>query len=274
LEFTYIKDFLYSRFWWAQNESPPVIICPYVHAWEAPDIKHRFGLDEPHGKKLDFFLWQDLKGIGPERAFEYCWNQFPDKDIIIMHSDMAPMPDDKANAWYDALLRFRKNLPRAGMIACNLFYPRQVGSEAPRVQCAGGTFAGGQIGYIHGLVSDSGDSQGMVSKSTLERVRPVDWVTFGGVLIRRRVINECGPIDRRYEWAYVMDVDYCFEARSRGYQLFQVPVYLQHEGSRTTQTVSNDKPELLASHRRNFELFYDKWGSSPIIKRGRPLSLL
>jgi GT2 family glycosyltransferase len=72
-------------------------------------------------------------------------------------------------------------------------------------------------------------------------VRAVDRVTFGGVLIRRKAVDECGPIDGRYEWAYVMDVDYCFKGRSGGYQLFQVPVYLQHEGSRTTQTASNGK---------------------------------
>jgi hypothetical protein len=80
-------------------------------------------------------MWQDTNKIGPERAFEHCWNQFPDSDIIIIHSDMAPMPEDKTNGWYDALLEYRKALPQAGMIGCNLFFPRSGTGDKPGSVC-------------------------------------------------------------------------------------------------------------------------------------------
>ena len=231
-------------------KTSPVIICPYLHGHEAVEIAAKFGLDRPHGRKLDFFLWQDTRGLGPERAYEHCWQQFPERDIVILHSDMAPMPDDASNRWYDMLLHYRNKLPRAGMLACNLFYPASRPGESRRVQCAGGTFREGQIGHLAG--ED-------VPDVTLRTVRAVDWVTFGGVLIRRELIRACGPFDDRYRWAYVMDVDYCFEARLRGFHLFQVPVALQHEENRTTRALWEASPQLRDQITRNYELFYDKW---------------
>jgi len=239
---------------------PPVIICPYVRAHEAAEISAKFGLAKPHGRKMKFFLWRDTSRLGPERAFQQCWDEFPDRDIVILHSDMAPMPDDKSNRWYDALLHYRNSLPRAGMLACNLFYPRATPDEPWRVQCAGGTFREGQIGHMYGAVQKDTDGavEGVLD-SALRTVRAVDWVTFGGVLIRREVIRACGPIDGRYRWAYVMDVDYCFEARLRGFRLFQVPVSLQHEEHGTTRAAWEEDPNLRDYMAGNFDLFYEKW---------------
>jgi GT2 family glycosyltransferase len=93
----------------------------------------------------------------------------------------------------------------------------------------------------------------------LRKVRNVNWVTFGGILIRREVIRACGPFDLRYRWAYVMDVDYCFEARLRGFRLFQVPVSLLHEESQTTRPIWEADPKLLDCMARNIDLFYEKW---------------
>jgi hypothetical protein len=243
-----------------RKTSPPVIICPYVYPSEAIEIRAKFALDQPHGRQLEFFLWQDVDRIGPEHAFEACWERFPERDIIIVHSDMAPIPDDKSNEWYDALLHYRSTLPKAGMIACNLFFPRSCSGEPLRVQCAGGTFRNGQINHLHGPVIDDPHKAGEgVPRQALQQTRVVEWVTFAGVLIRREVIRACGSFDRRYRWAYVMDVDYCFEARLRGYHLFQVPVSLQHEESRTTKPVLERDPTLWNEISRNFELFSEKW---------------
>jgi hypothetical protein len=238
----------------------PVIICPYVQSNEVDEIAAKFGLKEARGRKLKFFLWQDTAKIGPEHAFEHCWNLFPDRDIIIIHSDMAPMPEDRSNRWYDELLEYRASLPNAGMIGCNLFYPRFEPGERLSVQCAGGTFESGKIGHIVGPVCSADDpaAEG-IREETLQAVRMVDWVTFGGILIRRELLNACGRFDRRYKWAYVMDVDYCFEARLRGFRLFQVPIQLQHEENRTTLKVVKDSHELHRHILKNSELFYEKW---------------
>jgi beta-1,4-mannosyl-glycoprotein beta-1,4-N-acetylglucosaminyltransferase len=236
---------------------PPVIICPYIHSHEASEISAKFGLGRRHGRKIEFFLWQDTNRLGPERAFQHCWDQFPDRDIVVLHSDMAPMPNDQSNRWYDQLLQYRDRLPNAGLLACNLYYPRTTPDEPWRVQCAGGTFREGKIGHLHGGIQE--DKLEGISDVALRTVRAVDWVTFGGVLIRREVIQACGPFDGRYRWAYVMDVDYCFEARLRGFRAFQIPVSLQHEENRTTRVLWETDSRLRDQMVGNFALFYEKW---------------
>lgn len=236
----------------------PIIICPYLYDHEKLEIEQKFFLSNINGKHLEFFFWQDKMLIGPELAFEFCWSQFPDRDIIIIHSDMAPLQEDSNNSWFDQLLHFREMLPYAGIIGCNLFYPRPSQLNPIVVQCAGGTFIDGRIGHLHGPVSHKLGSEG-IAASTLNQIRKVPWATFGGVLIRRSVIDTCGNFDRRYNWAYVRDVDYCFEARMRGFQVFQVPVSLLHEESRTTRSLMLANSKLGAQAANNLEIFYEKW---------------
>lgn len=233
----------------------PVVVCPYLYDHEAAEVRFKFGLDESSARHVEFYLWHDKERIGPEFAFEHCWNQFPNRDIIIVHSDMAPNTGDPAMEWYDQLVSYGTDVPAAGMIACNLYYPEPTPNGAVRVQCAGGTFANGKIDYLRGTL----DEPGGISSELLKQVRHVDWVTFGGVLIRREAIRACGPFDRRYKWAYVMDVDYCFEARLRGFQIMQVPVPLQHEENRTTRSLWEKKPELRDHIEQNMRRFYAKW---------------
>jgi GT2 family glycosyltransferase len=61
------------------------------------------------------------------------------------------------------------------------------------------------------------------------------------------------------KWAYVMDVDFSFEARLRGFRLFQVPVSLQHEESRSTRAMWEQQSELKDYISHNLDRFYEKW---------------
>jgi hypothetical protein len=234
---------------------PPVVICPYLYCHEESEIRLKFGLDTRESRHIEFFLWHDAEGVGPELAFEHCWDRFPDRDIIIIHSDMAPMAEEPATQWYDALVGFGAANPAAGILGCNLYHTEATANGSPNVQSAGGTFVDGRIDQIRGPLNEPGG----LSRQLLDQVRIVDWTTFGGVLVRREVIRACGHFDRRYKWAYVMDVDYCFEARLRGFQIVQVPASLQHEESRTTRSLMKQNPDLESSVRMNFERFYAKW---------------
>ncbi len=242
----------------AQIERPPIIICPHLFDHEPEEIRKKFCLDSDECQHMEIFFWQDTNRIGPERAYEHCWNAFPDRDVIIIHSDMSPLESQRPSHWYDELCRFRTQIPAAGMIACNLLYPQTSPNEPIRVQCAGGIFDDAAISHLHGDLVSSAGKPG-VAKFLLDQIRVVDWVTFGGVLIRRELINACGSFDSRYEWAYIMDVDYCFEARLRGFLLVHVPVTLVHEESRTTRFVTLEAPELWKNAEKNSERFYAKW---------------
>ena len=240
----------------------PVIVCPYVFDADLDEVRLAFRLDEPAGSRLPFFFWKDEKLVGPEIAYERCWMEFPDRDVIIMHTDMKPMPDDQTNRWYDSLLDHARSIPDAGMLACNLLYPIRSADGTWLVQCAGGYFQDRKIHHIGGGV-DVGEKvihdTAVPLTEDIEKVRRVGWVTFGGVYIRREVLDACGPVDRRYRWAYVMDVDYSLEARSRGYDLYQVPVNLLHFESRTLKRLNWMTPDNIAQLNENYRLFYEKW---------------
>jgi Glycosyltransferase family 17 len=223
------------------QKQPPIIICPYVFDEDRGQVIQAFGLDQPWGQHLPFFLWKDENLVGPEHAFEHCWKQFPDRDVIIVHSDMRPMPNDHTNDWYRALCDHAAQLPQAGIIGCDLLFPVQSLSGHWYAQCAGGYFKNGQIGHYGGGINVH---DGVVTPAAYEyddrfsKVRPTAWATFGGVYIRREVIDMVGDFDRRYLWAYVMDVDYCMETRIRGQEIYQVPVNLLHEESKTSRKIA------------------------------------
>ncbi|MSQ54714.1 MAG: glycosyltransferase family 2 protein [Betaproteobacteria bacterium] len=240
----------------------PIIVCPYVDDGDVDEVRRAFGLDEARGRDLPVFMWKDERQIGPERAYEYCWRQFPSRDVVILHTDMSPMPDDRENRWYRDLLERVRALPDVGMVACDLLYPLRGPDGSWYVQCAGGYFRDGAIEHIGGGVDvASGRVEGTARRydDALRRTRAVEWVTFGGVYIRREVIEECGGFDERYHWAYVMDVDYSLEVRQRGFKLYQVPVNLLHYESKTTRKAHAADPRRYALAVENSRLFYQKW---------------
>ncbi len=229
--------------------SNPVIILPYVNDCDKKLIRQNFFLDKKVGNSLPFFYWKDTQRLGPETSFEYLWNLFPKNDVILLHSDMRPTSDDENNKWYQELCTYSNLLTRAGAIGCNLIYPKSQGDGNTTVQYGGGFFQDGKIDYTKGESS---------LIPNLMDVREVDWVTFGGVLLKRVAINACGQIDKNYSWAYVIDVDFSLHLKSIGFLLYQVPTMLIHEESQSTKAYSHDKV-YLDQVKHNFNYFYIKW---------------
>jgi hypothetical protein len=59
-------------------------------------------------------------------AFETCWSAFPDRDIFIVHPDIAPVLGQDPWGWYRGIADYRKKLPDTGMIACNLLFQERM----------------------------------------------------------------------------------------------------------------------------------------------------
>jgi len=248
----------------ANPPPPPVIICAHLHDEDVGKVRAAFGLDEARGRKLDFFFWKDTEQMGPEKAFETCWKKFPDRDVILIHPDMSPLPDDTDNGWYDILRDHVAKLPEAGIIGCDLLFPSPSPAGYEGVQCAGGTFENGTVGHINGRTLEY--------SSELRRPREVAWATFAGVYIRRSTIEACGDIDSNYQWAYVGDVDYCFEARRRGIRVYQVPANLLHAENGTTAPFL-EQEEYRAKAASNLEHFHNKWKGSALYGQSHTLPL-
>ena len=241
---------------------PPVILCPYVHEADRARVVEAFGLETERGRHLPVHLWQDKDLQGPERAYAQGWARFPNRDVIILHTDMAPLPEDVDNAWYPRLLAAVEALPAASLIGCDLLYPLQVAGRR-YVQCAGGWFRGDAFGHVGGHVDLQAGAVGADAVPYDGRfacARRVDWVTFGGIYLRREILDMVGGFDPAYRWAYVMDTDFALEATVRGAQIYQVPITLLHEENGSTRTFLSD-PRYSEAVEFNYARFQTKWGA-------------
>lgn len=80
-----------------------------------------------------------------------------------------------------------------------------------------------------------------------------DWVTGAFFLIRRNVIDEIGYFDKDY-FAYVEEVDYCYRASKKGWEIWYLPKWkVLHYGQATTGSEFATINEL-----KNLKLFYSK----------------
>lgn len=232
----------------------PIVVCPYVHADEGERIAQAFATRRARDR-IPLLLHHDVVLDGPEDAFQRCWQEVAPRDVIIIHSDMAPPPGDRDGRWYRDLCRWARALPDAGAVACNLLFPPGDGRPDNLVQCAGGTLHGTEIDYL-------GSTRDLVYPADLDHVRQVEWVTFGGVFLRRAALDACGPLDTGYQWGYVRDVDYSLEMRRRGWRLYHCPVTLIHAESQTNAPLLED-PAYRTKVDHNFAYFARKW--SPFV---------
>ena len=230
------------------------IICPYVFEQEIKSHKENFW-------ELEVEYEQDIAGIGSDLMYQKMWNKFPNDDIFILHSDMAVFEDD----WFEKLNKYVKNYPKAGMIGCLLLYPAKDKEENFFVQHAGGKFnkENNPDHYGSGFHMESGK----IFKDVIEtdegqydKVRKVAWTTFGGLFIRREVLNKVGNFSPEYEWTYNRDVDYCLRTREAGFDIINVPVRLFHHESRDNKRIKDDAK--LKMEMRNLQTLKDKWEKS------------
>ena len=112
---------------------------------------------------------------------------------------------------------------------------------------------------------------GRASKEKLEldegqynHVREVAWVTFGGIYIKRELLNVVGDFDPSFEWSYNRDVDYCLTSRSKGYKIYQTPVPLLHYESRDVKRIRTEERNQQES--RNLFKLKRKWDGSDLYR--------
>jgi GT2 family glycosyltransferase len=240
----------------------PVIVIPYLHDAEIEPLKQALGY------KLPVVYWKDEGRIGSDLAYQTLWNMYPNKDIIILHSDMLPMPEDTNNEWYTRLLECVEAHPEAGIFGTTLLYPAKSENNNYYIQHAGGKFANGEaIHYGGGLeLFSSGISRQLEEdQEQYSGLREVSWVTFGGIYLRRAVISDCGPFDPAYYWTYYRDVDYCLTARSRGWKIYQTPVKLLHFEGRDNKRIQQQDPRRREQSAINHSIFLEKWANSELL---------
>lgn len=231
------------------------VIIPYVDELEIQKLRNALGY------KLPVVFWQDKALIGSDLAYQTLWNTYKDSDIIILHADMLPMPEDVSNQWYTDLLWYANKYHEAGIIGTTLLYPAKDNNNNYYIQHAGGRFENGEaIHYGGGLDLYSSRTVRPLESDTqpYENVREVSWSTFGGVFLRRSMLNSIPTFDSSYYWTYYRDVDYCLSARKLGYKIYQTPIKLLHfEGKDNKRLMNAQNREKMNI---NYNIFMNKWG--------------
>ena len=232
------------------------VITPYIFEEEIKGLKSIIPWE------LDWILERDNVPIGPDMMYQKLWKQC-ETDIFIFHADMTPMPGKER--WWEEIEKYASQLPDAGIIGCKLLYPLRDENEKYYIECAGGKFENG-IPDHYGSGIDIGNKVAFktpeVDEGQYDKIREVAWYTFGGIFIRRDVLNTIGDFDPEYEWSYNRDVDYCLQIREKGWKIYQVPTPLMHYQSKDVKRLRTQ--ENIDAETRNLERLQKKWKNNPL----------
>lgn len=232
------------------------IITPYVFEEEISEFKQNL----PWG--VPALLEKDTSKLGPDLMYQRLWNSC-DTDVFIMHSDMSTHED--AENWDEQILEYVEQYPEAGILGLKLLYPKKF-SKGYAVECAGGKFTkeGKPDHYGSGLelFTNQNFKELEYDIGQYDKVREVAWYTFGGIYIRREVLDQVGDFDPRYKWSYNRDVDYCLEVRKAGWKIYQVPIPMFHFQSKDVKRIRTQ--EIVEAEAYNLNILQDKWKDSPL----------
>jgi GT2 family glycosyltransferase len=243
------------------GESDPKILLPCIDPADVDAVAESLG---PARSRLRVFV--DEQRIGPDRAYMRLWNAHAG-DVILWHADMVPV---EPQTWFEQLLGFVERYPDAGIFGCKLLYPVELDGRR-LVQSAGGYIDGKRGVPLHfgggvDLFAEGGctiDKTAEVDRGQYEEPRRVQWVTFGGCYIRRRVLDAVGDMDPNYRFSYYSDVDYCLTAASLGFDTYYLPVPILHCEGRDNKK----RDDIQAIMQGNRAYFLSKWG--PLLSRQR-----
>jgi GT2 family glycosyltransferase len=241
----------------------PLITIPYIHRNEIEPLIARLGYDIP------YVVWEDTGRIGSDLSYQTLWNMYPDRDIIILHADMLPMPEDSNNEWYYKLIEYADKYKEAGILGTTLLYPAKDNQGKYYIQHAGGRFLNGEaIHYGGGLELFSSKAVRPLESDNgqYDSVREVAWVTFGGIYLRRDMLNNCGSFDPSYHWTYYRDLDYCINARRLGWKIYQTPVKLLHFEGKDNKRIQSLDGSKAEKWEINKKIFFNKWKSSELVQ--------
>ena len=146
-----------------------------------------------------------------------------------------------------------------------------VGVAGPKILDGDGTLqlsARKEINLLSGLFGRTSLLTRLFPKSSLvknqfaavtELSRPtrVDWVSGACMVLRRRVVEEIGPVDERY-FMYFEDADLCRVAREAGWSVYYLPhVEVVHHTGASTRS----KPRAIWRLHKSAFLYHRKHGA-------------
>src|ERR1041385_1657052 len=167
--------------------------------------------------------WVELTAISPNRGFTG-GNNFiirkalespdPPEYILLLNADTLVLPGA-----LEILVRFMDGHPQVGVAGSRLEWPDGTPQGTPfRFQgIATELDRGLRLGVVSRLLSPWS-----ICIPPPQCACPVDWVSGASMIIRKKVVEEIGPLDEGL-YTYFDDIDYCLNAKRAGWQTWFVP---------------------------------------------------
>jgi GT2 family glycosyltransferase len=164
----------------------------------------------------------------------------PPEYFLLLNADTLVRPNG-----FKSLVEFMDQNPRIGIGGSRLEDPDGTPQcSAFRFLSPLGEFAGySAIGPVTRLLD-----RWFVAPPVVDHAFETDWVSGASMIIRRRVLEEVGVLDEGY-YTYFDDIDYCFNARRRGWPTWYVPSSrVVHLGGQSTGVNMNKRAKRIPSY--------------------------
>ncbi|KIU51838.1 MAG: glycosyltransferase family 2 protein [Rhizobium sp.] len=171
----------------------------------------------------------------------------PPEYVLLLNPDTIVRP----NA-FKALVDFMDRNPKVGIAGSRLEDPDGTPQRSAfRFHSPFGEFeANLKLGLVSRLLA-----RWVVAPPVRDDTFETDWVSGASMIIRRQVIETTGLLDEGY-FTYFDDIDYCFNARRKGWPTWYVPasrvVHLVGQSTGVNAHAKRIPPYLLEARRRYF----------------------
>lgn len=218
------------------------------------------GSPEAVGKIKGVTLYKNSKNLGFAKANNQGIKKAQGKYVLLLNSDTL-LSDNSLKE----IVLFLEDNRKAGIATCALKNKdgslQGTGGYFPTLL---GVFSWMTIQDIPGVDNFIKPFHPMRAKSFAkgasfyQKVRQLDWVTGAFFLVRKEVFDQVGLFDENY-FMYVEEVDFCFRAKAKGWQVWYLPRcnILHYGGASGTQELS-----VIAEYegiKRFYKKFYPSW---------------
>jgi GT2 family glycosyltransferase len=161
------------------------------------------------------------------------------------------------NGFFESLEEFLEENPKAGVVG-----PRIVGEDGD-VQLT----ARKELSFVSGFLGRTSLLTRLFPKNPLVKrlfpaaekltgPRVVDWISGTCMTVRRRTLDEIGPIDERF-FMYFEDADLCRRAREAGWLVYYLPqIEIFHHSGASSQ----NRPRAIWDLHKSAFIYHRKYG--------------
>ena len=235
-----------SKFFKYDPGNKPIKIIEYTREEaEAGGGKENEIVDLPSNKKLIIIKNEKNYGFaeGNNIGMRYALKAFSPDYILLLNNDTVV---DKV--FLEELVKVAESDDKIGIVGSKIYYYDYNG----RTDVI--NFAGGKLVFWKGKSYNIGVNQ--IDEGQYNKLTKVDYVQGSCILVRTKMINDVGMLDRSY-FAYWEENDWCYRANKAGFAVFYAPkTKIWHKIAKSNK---NSKNEYFIA--RNRFLFMKKHAS-------------